>query len=365
MSEHTVKVVVSSNWRDSIDEAKNECNRILDIKAEDVISREDYDGFYLTSSSYSSYSTESRKSDSEFRCTRARTLRFKEYEQRADGGRQPPDSPSPEAQVWMTQESRVMASALLAKGARLIEPAGEAQETYFSRINDKIRQSLPPTAEISIKLPPFDIEFRINAHLNSFSVDAILIKNSKLKLEEREEIVGIPLSESVVRIPVSNCGTGISLELHRKVEYGYTTGFRIETERAMTDKYEISGKLSFGDYAEIGGSFSHEVSFRETQEYSSSKTESREETIDISVPPNTKADISLICQRFEARRAFEGPVTVDCNVVANYGVGDHSVSRSYALSTLLSPEERSFLIKGKYSNLDTRVMPISIAPGEC
>ena len=117
--------------------------------------------------------------------------------------------------------------------------------------------------------------------------------------------------------------------------------------------------------SKVSGSFSHEVSFSQSHEYSESKTETRSQTIDFDIPEDTKADVSIVSRTFEIQRSYEGPVTVDGIVVATYGSGENAGVRRFNLNQLLSEDERSFNIKGVYSTLDSLLQPIDIIDIGC
>lgn len=330
MSDKTRRVTTTSHWRDDLDEAKQECNRILDIKVDDVIAEEEHDGWYLLSGTYSSFSVEHDESRSIYRCTRSKTLRFREYETGV----------------------RDRASTLVQ--FEVSEAVVAGSDNFFTSLPDALKPLLPSTT--TIYAGPIVVE---RAPLLSIRFEAVTITKSNLRLSDTEELVGIPLSETVTIIPVSNCGSNISMEIHRKLEYTYTTGFRVELKTEVSTTLEFSGKLTFAD-GELGGSFSKQVTFSESKEYSSSTSETREESIDISVPPQTKAKIRLISQRFEARRSFNGPVVIDCDVLATYGPDYPPITHTirHRLSALLQADAtRSFIAEGTYANLDTRLQP--------
>jgi hypothetical protein len=367
MSDHTRRVTASSNWRDSEDGAKDECNRILDIRSDDAIQDEEHDGSYLVGSSYSSYSVETRDNKTLFRCTRSRDLRFREYEKEKSSERIEPFSDSLQMlKAELSPEDFQILESL--SPVRLLEPIAETQDEYFARIENKINERLPQTVNFILNIGIATAV--IPLPLANISLSGLRITKSLLKLSTEEETVGIPLAESIWRIPAENCGKKIELEINRSVEYEETSGFKVSTEHSISEKLEISGKLTFGDVGELGGTVTREVSFRESKEYSQLHSERRTQDVKVKIPPETNAIIKIAFQTFEVRRAFEGPVTVDCTVVAEYRPlepgGKPRKEQTYTLSQLFPDEsDRSFVMKGYYGTLDTLFMPIKVEDLGC
>ncbi|MCY1359616.1 hypothetical protein D9M69_461980 [compost metagenome] len=245
----------------------------------------------------------------------------------------------------------------------IVNAPPETEEEYFARIDQRIREALPPEQRVPLIYAPITALFPQS--LTSFTISTLTITKSMLKLADEGEIIGIPLSETVVKFPINNCGKTVRIDLNRDIEYEFTTGYRITTEHSITDKYEISGTMTFGEGNSLGGSFSREVSFRQSQEYSTSQTERRSQKMQFTIEPNTKAIISITSRKHEMVRSFEGPVTVDCTIYAIYGIDPALGTKQFSLSQLLSEDERSFTLKGHYASLDTQVHDIDIEDIGC
>lgn len=384
MGTKTKTVSATSNWRDSEDEAKRECNRILDMKVEDVVSDEDHDGWELVSGSYSGYKTEFNQSRNEHRCSRSKTLRFKEYQAVLFGGGSVAsvlDEPVVSLETFndfihrridtdeFIKHLPNVSLETLPEGAKVrleeFRNSFRWQNSGFDMVSLKqaVMAALPQMHTVWID-GPFGIKIAIPAPLVDASFHEFVITSSKLRLGDNAELVGLPLEESVSIIPFSNCGES-ELEIQRNREYQYTTGYRIEFSQSVTEHFDLKGSLTFEGVGGIEAGFSKEVTLSQTNEYSATKTEMKSESLNISIKPGTKGTIRLTSQVFEARRSFEGPIVIDCNVTAIYQ-REGTAHVSHRLSALLPSEEpRTIQSAGYYSNLDTRVQPIEITPEPC
>lgn len=76
MKTETVTKSAESYWRENEDDAKNECNRHLQIKVEDEISRRKEDGWDLVSASFTDYIVEHDAKKDLFLCSRSKILVF-------------------------------------------------------------------------------------------------------------------------------------------------------------------------------------------------------------------------------------------------------------------------------------------------
>jgi hypothetical protein len=374
MSEKQLTITASSNWRDSIDDAKSECSRMLDSKVQDEISDQEHDGWYLISSSYGSYSIKNDSARNLYKCSRSKSLRFREYSESDINFHYRPDTITndfrennklskidfikiDELQHVLYDQSKFLSQNPNLDSDFLI-PLLDRVRVLVPQVTDYYRMVIPPGIG-----PSHPIRAKFDAPLESVTFEGLHFITSRLKLSAEAELIGLPLSESVAIMPISNCGSGVSLTIHDKVEYKYVTGYRITVDESATTKYELAGKLEFDGFG-VDGSVSQEVNFRESREYSSSSEQTKEHSLDITVDSNTKVTIRVTSQLFESRRSFDGPATIGGTIVATYANGE-LVYRHDLTSLLPSADARTFNLHGYYSNLDTRVQPINITHESC
>ena len=375
MLDKTTVVSATSYWRDSIEEAKSECSRLLDSKVDDEISSEEHDGWYLISSTYDSYGIEEDESSSLYRSTRSKTLTFKKYDEdliqidmRGAIDRKDSDAYLRLSKIPGFDQSYLdKLSSSFFVGS---ETNQDLNQDFLDPLLAKVRNIVPQTATFyklvipSTTSPTPPIRAQFEAPLESVTFEGLRIISSKLLLSTDSELVGLPLSESTTTIPVSNCGSGTSLSIHNKVAYKYVTGRRVSIQKTTKTKYEVSGKLEFMEVGGLSASASQEVTLQETNDYTSSTEETKEWSLDISIEPKTKVLIKLNTQLFESRRSFSGQATIGGTIVASYPGGE-IVNRYDLVGLLPSPADRTFDLNGYYSNLDTRILPIEIIPEGC
>lgn len=373
MRDKSRRVAVTSHWRDSLDEAKSECNSNLDSKVDDVIDDEERSGWHLVSGTYSSFSIEHDRNRSLYRCSRSKTLRFREYEKAS----------SEHSAMERTISADLLAGILAgtvkdsdsgftaAELAAIRLAVEQSQETFtsgtdlggkefFANLRSKLRPLLPQQY-----LYPIGFSIKIPLPISSIDFALIIITKSNLRLSEHEEIVGLPLGESVLTIPISNCGNSITFHYRKEHRYEHVSGYRIELKNEISDRYTVNGSLKFKK-GEMGGTIEKEVKFSESREYSSTNTETRSETIEFDIPANTMATVRFVSRWFEARREFRGPIVIDCDIITTFTDGRLTGTNRHRLSALLPNEaDRLFTADGTYANIDTRVLDISTTHGTC
>lgn len=356
MESQTITLTAESGWHDLQWDAESECGSLLDSMESDTISEEESNGGEYIGGSTSGFDVTYDESSEQYKCAGERTLNFA-YDEDSSLRKSMVDAETIDFEVYEKRMSELLADP----------PPVDIAEEIRKRLNGKV------PASQTIKIPgippriprPFPIRgnhIKIVVPLTSINFQNLEVISSDLVLSTDVSTINIPLSESILHIPYRNCSSQRQT-VKRDIEFKISKGWKVEFSKKVVSSTTISGKLKFGSYGEAS------VERKLTTEISNSRSmsETRDEivrtSLNFTVQENTILDIKVAVRSFEARRSFEGPITIDGTVNLIYGKGEKKLI--HKISEFLNEEERTFIISGFYANIDYEELPIQLNETPC
>lgn len=336
-----------SDWHRSMGDAEQECDdRLRELEA-DALRQAESDGWQYIGGETSGYDREHDAGADLYRCGAERVLLFLKGED---------DLVVLDADVASMKHVNF-------ESPPPIDITGQLLAALDGKIPAQV-EKVVRTPDIRINGTGVSVRpsrrMKIRCKLKTISFKSLSVVASDLALGKDIQTVNIPSYESIHRIPYDNCGSP-----EQSFVRDYTTkivrGWRLKTTRRITSSTKIEGNLKF---TSAEASVSHEIKreLSTEREYSETKEETLRLTLPFKVAANSKVDIEIRVMSLEARRSFEGPVTVDGIAIAHY---EENEKREHRLSDLLSEEDRSFELSGFYSNIDYEEMPIKVVATPC
>lgn len=312
--DESVTLRAESDWYRSRSEAEIDCDNRLDTLESSAISDAEGRGGKYVGGSTSGYDIVYNSSDDVFKASAERTLNF-EFERN--------DEVTDIDNISVPQDGI------------------DVSDTIAS----KARPAFPAVVRVRIRLPGG--RANVNAKLQGVLVESLNIVSSDLRLGREIETVGLPSSETIVRLPFDNCGS-TEQTLVREFAFEVIRGWKLILSKKITSKVSIKGSLKFADFGGEG-SFERSTEITNTQERSEQKRETVRSTHTFRIAANKMADITISKQSFEARRRFSGTVVVDGIVLGDYEA-NHVERRP--ISAILSEADRTISVEGFYGDID-------------
>jgi hypothetical protein len=310
----SVTLRAESDWYRSRSEAENDCDDRLDALESGAISDAASRGGEYVGGSTSGYDITYDSSDDVFKASAERTLNF----------------------VFDTNNDLTDFDDSL-----LPQQDIDVSDTIAS----KASPFFPPVVRVRIRLPGGGAN--VNAKLMGVSVQSLEIVSSDLRLGQDIETIGLPSSETIVRLPFDNCGS-TEQTLVREFVFEVIRGWKLTFSKKISSKVSIKGSLKFSGFGGEG-SFERSTEVTNTQERSEQKRESVRTTHTFKIGANKMVDITLSKQSFEARRRFTGTIVVDGTVLGQYQA-KHVERR--VISEILSEADRTIPVEGFYGDID-------------
>lgn len=350
----TVKLYAQSDWCDTMAEAEDECDDRIEDLEDRTVSDMESEGWEYTSGETSGYDREFDRTNSRYRCGAERVLEFV----RADAN-------------FLELE----AAPVTLKSALADPPPTDVEEQLLALVRSKIpasqsfRQCIP---RIDWKTGTEDsadgvqeekgmICFKVKRALQSITFKSLKVVDSNLQLSADVQVINVPRTEAILRVPYDNCGSP-EQTLVREFVANVKRGWKFETKSTLTKTTKIEGELKFGESGSAGVSheIKREMSTSRSYEETTETTEKR--TFTVKIASNSKVDVEFRSRSLEARRSFGGPITVEGVLVAQY---EGRIVKQYQLVDLLDASSRTLEISGYYSNIDYEESPMTVRATPC
>lgn len=239
---------------------------------------------------------------------------------------------------------------------------------WFKFIEMKSKTPPPTGRGVTIPSPsrPIDLNAGANLALESFYIDKLFFIESDLILEDNVEMSTLPENERIIIIPYTN-QLDATQSITIKDTYKKITGWKTEFSETIQNSETISGSLNFKikyKVIEFGGENKYEYKTVRTTSYSKSINETKEETLDISmpfnIPPKQKVEIKTGYRNSFATRKFSGFIQIEADVVIKYGNQWVYAEKTKKLSSFLAEDLRAFNLSGYYTDIEYKVIPVEL-----
>lgn len=351
------RIYAISKWHHSLSDAQDEVDDELEKMEDSVIRRLENQGYEYRQGTTTNYRDTYDRSRDKYKSKASRVLYFKKVEEEA----LKLFSSVMEFSTSFEEDDKLDIENQLSEKVKSKIPSEKAVNEI--RYRTGYRNVPNPNIPGGIDIPYREsYTVSVNKKLTNLRFSKLKLVASNLILGEAEPI-GLPLSDTIYKWPFDNCGS-LEQSFSQQFDYSIRKGFTIEFEKTIESSTSISVEMGF-EFGGASGGASYEssrsLSIRNSRSYSEEEEESRTGNFEFRVAPNTKNTISLTIQQFLARRKFEGNAIITGELVAEY----ENVKVKYKLLDLLNENQRNVNLKGYYSNLDYREIPIKIEEKEC
>ncbi len=283
LSETNTKTIeVESDWQETIEIAKEECEERLKEKRDDFLNELQEDGGKRIGGLTYPNEIEVNEDDMVFKCTCKEDIHWK---------------------------SAIFSSA----------------DTMSLETIEETPPSISLDEILVEKIKEETVE-RIGSVWSTLSADKIIVEVNSLEIYDSElilsdyEINKIPGDEKIVEIEYANCKSAIT-EKNDSITIELKQGKTIEFNTIIKSSSKVTAALKFGNKAAggaFGTEFNRSVEITNTRKFNFTRKVTTTESYKYDIPPMKIVDAQFSQSQYLARRQFKGKVFLDGKVTVSF-----------------------------------------------